>query len=63
MRLLPVPPEHVETTFRILRDEVASIAARSNGRFLVEDLAAAMLSGEMGDLTQPRVATKMLLGQ
>lgn len=47
MRLLPVPPEHVETTFRILRDEVASIVARSNGRFLTQDLAAAIIAGEM----------------
>jgi len=54
----PVAPPPVPTLDDARQRQMASDRrARSRGR------GAAMLSGEMGDLTQPRVAPKMLLGQ
>lgn len=47
MRLLPVPPEHLETAFQILHREIESIATRSNGRMLVEDILAMAMQGEI----------------
>ena len=47
MRLLPVPPEHLDTAFQILHREVESIAVRSNGRVTVEDLLAAAQNNEL----------------
>lgn len=47
MNLHPVPPEHVDATFTILSREVESIAARSSGRFTVEDLRDALKTMKM----------------
>ena len=47
MRLLPVPPEHLDVVFRILHREVESIAARSSGRLLVEDILDLARTGEL----------------
>lgn len=45
MRLLPVPPEYVDTVFDLLSQEIESVVARSNGRIAREDLAQLLKGG------------------
>jgi hypothetical protein len=47
MRLLPVPPEHLDGVFRIMHREVGSIASRSNGRLSASDLLEMARAGDL----------------